>query len=310
MATNGDKVMDKRTGERSEGVRLLVPAGMAERYVQVQGLRMRYLAGGKGPAVMFLHGMLGFSFSWSENLGSFTEAFSVYAIDFLNLGFSERGESDCSLRGHVEQVIAFMDAVGIERAAVVGSSHGATIALLLAEMHPARVNAVVAVSPPVPWTETRRWTIALFSSWLGSRLAPAMRYSPRAANHFAIARIYGEKRRMRPGTVDGYRMMFRITGTIAHWLRMARSWRKDFAAIAPDTFQHISSPVLIVWGDRDKVVPLTAGERLHKMMPGSELLVIKTAGHLPYEELPDEFNQRVGGWLRRILAQEGEALNG
>src|SRR5271155_3331787 len=80
--------------------RKLVPEGVHEQTVSVLGHSVRYLVGGSGPPVVFIHGLLGFSFSWSENLGVLARHFRVIAPDMPNLGYSERYRSDCTLAGH------------------------------------------------------------------------------------------------------------------------------------------------------------------------------------------------------------------
>src|SRR5436853_1806636 len=134
-------------------VRPLVPPGIQERWTQVRGRRMRYLTAGSGPALVFIPGLLGFSFSWTENLAFFAQHFTIYAPDLLGTGYSDPApDSGCSLHEIAEQIKEFMDFIGIVRASLVGSSHGATLILLLAARVPERVNRIVACAPPSPWS--------------------------------------------------------------------------------------------------------------------------------------------------------------
>src|SRR5437879_11285728 len=123
--------------------RQLVPTGIEERWATVNGHRMRYLFGGSGPPLLLIHGLLGFSFSWSENLKALSQDFTVYAPDLLNVGYSDRCELDPSLRATASQILSFMDSVGIDSADLIGSSYGGTASMMLAAIAPHRVNRIV-----------------------------------------------------------------------------------------------------------------------------------------------------------------------
>src|SRR5438445_4750330 len=120
--------------------RRLVPLGFEERWATVDGHRMRYLFGGSGPPLLLIHGLMGFSFSWSENLAVLAKHFTVFAPDLLNTGYSERVELSGDLRSSAGEVLDFMDAVGIVQANVMGSSYGGTIAMALAAIAPERIS--------------------------------------------------------------------------------------------------------------------------------------------------------------------------
>src|SRR5437588_12510092 len=111
----------------STSVRQLVPRGVREEFVTVFGHRLRYLTTGSGPPLILLPGLLGFSFSFSENLSALAQQATVYAPDLLNTGYSLRAEIDASLAGIASEVSEFMTAVGIKRADILGASHGGAV---------------------------------------------------------------------------------------------------------------------------------------------------------------------------------------
>lgn len=240
--------------------------------------------------------MMAYSFSWSENLTHFAKSHCVFAPDLLNMGFSDRAPTDASLGGHVAEIIAFMDAARIARASFVGSSQSGSVALLLAARHPERVDRIIAADPAVPETERNRAMIWLFHSSLGRTFAPLLRYGPRLGMWLALAHLYCRPSRILRGTASGYLKAFRIPGTIAHLLRMVSTWKQDFAELARE-IPLVKARVLLVWGGCDRVVPLAAGRRLTEQLPHADLVVIPGAGHLPYEEYPEEFNRIVSEWL-------------
>src|SRR5437870_3203029 len=115
----------------------------AERFVAVDGVRVRYLEAGSGPALLLIHGLLGYAFSWRRNLAEFAEQRRVVALDLPGLGYSDRAVVDCSLRGLAEFVGRFMDASGIPVADVIARSHGGALAVQLALTAPERVRSLV-----------------------------------------------------------------------------------------------------------------------------------------------------------------------
>src|SRR5207302_10681227 len=107
--------------------RALVPSGMTECWAVVDGHKIRYLFGGSGPPLLLIHGLMGFSFSWSENLAIFAQHFTVFAPDLLNTGYSDRVELPGDLNHTATLMSEFMDSLGVGQADVIGSSYGGTI---------------------------------------------------------------------------------------------------------------------------------------------------------------------------------------
>jgi pimeloyl-ACP methyl ester carboxylesterase len=81
-----------------------------------------------------------------------------------------------------------------------------------------------------------------------------------------------------------------MPGAWEYALDVVRYWRDDLRHLEAH-YAHISVPTLLVWGDRDVVVQTGSAARLQKAIPGAELEIITGAGHLPYEECPEEFNR-------------------
>jgi pimeloyl-ACP methyl ester carboxylesterase len=268
-----------------------------ERWAKVEGHRMRYLAGGSGPPLLLLHGLMGFSFSWSENLTELTQRFTVYAPDLLNMGYSERCDVDASLAGVAQQVFAFMDAVGVKRTAVVGTSHGGGVAMKMARMNPERVERMLLAASANPWSERRRWQITLFASAIGKRFGWMVALLPRWFYALAIRyRMYADAKRVLPGTVDEYWRPNRDLATMRYLTRVVSSWVKDFSGLEVELSRIAATvPTTLLWGERDQIVPLATAESLRKAL-GCELIVIPKCGHLPYEECPEEFNRVVEEW--------------
>ncbi len=261
---------------------------------------MRYLAGGSGSPLLLVHGLMGFSFSWSECLPGLAHHFSVFAPDLFNLGYSDRCERDASLRAIAHDVFALLDAVGLERCALIGTSHGGAVAMQMAAEHPERITKLLLVDAANPFSECRRWQIELFSHPVGRYLAPLAAFTPKWFYAYGVLlRMYADRHKAPPGTVDGYWQALRWDRKAhQHLAKVVLSWKGDFEALEPkltEIARHVATSLL--WGEKDIIVPLHTARELQHAMGNVALTVIPGVGHLPYEESPADFTRAVITWM-------------
>jgi len=277
--------------------RKLIPDGVREEFVLVGGHRMRYLTAGSGPPLMFLHGLLGFSFSFSENLAPLAKIATVYAPDFLNTGYSERPKTGATLSDLADQVSNFMAAIGVAKADLLGSSHGGSIAMLLAAKSPEKVGKLILVSPANCWSESGgRLAVTLVSTAFGRMIAPHLGFLSTLGTAFFVRRLYHDFSRALPGTIAGYAAPLRDSQGLNYCVDVARAWRRDFEELKTSMYLLRNVPTLLIWGTHDPVVPLETGKALLSEFRNARLVTLD-AGHLPYEELPEEFNRCVTDFL-------------
>jgi pimeloyl-ACP methyl ester carboxylesterase len=270
------------------GTRTLIPPGFSEQFVSIDGHRMRYLTGGRGPRLLLIHGLMGYSFSWTEIAPALARDHEVFAPDMLNLGFSARAGVDPSLNAMAGRMWRFADSVGMQGATLLASSQGGAIAMKMAIMTPERVESLILVSPAHPWSEEARWQICLFSSALGVPLAWAMSIVPRWWMALGLYRLYGDFAKMPTGTIPGYSRPI-DRHMLAYLLRVARRWYQDFEELKREIDRIADIPALLIWGDRDRIVSASTAPDLKARFHHAVLEIIAGAGHLPYEEAPDEF---------------------
>src|SRR5271169_4819446 len=97
--------------------------GVEDCTVVINGLRWRYLHAGRGPALLLVHGFMGYSFSWRFVIGGLAQHYSVYAVDLPGTGFSQRSASlPGTLVSDAEHLLDFMDRFGVEQFDVLGTS--------------------------------------------------------------------------------------------------------------------------------------------------------------------------------------------
>jgi len=291
-------------------------AGTEERWVDVDGCRVRYLFAGQGQPLLLIHGLLGYSFSWRYNFESLGKMRSVYAIDLPGAGFSERPyDLKCGMKESAERVWRFLDELEIDTADVLGTSHGGAVAMYMAAMARERIGNLILVAPANPWSRFGRHMIWGFENRFG---AAAMRFGTAAmraaypaalrfVQDFFLKRVYGDISRISPGTAEGYSAPLQDPGALKYALKVVRCWRGDMNRLVGLVERLKDLRILLLWGTADGAVDPQSGCELKRLLPKSELQMLEGVGHLPYEEAPAEFNRVV---LRFLAGADQFSRNG
>lgn len=273
---------------------------MEQLEADASGARMHVLHAGTGRPLVMIHGLIGSSANWLGNIGPLSQVASVYAIDQINLGRSQRVAGlDASLEATADRVAAAMTSLGIAQADIVGASHGGATALMLAARHPERVRSLILFAPANPFSHVGDFLVRLYANPLGRLVARSGPYLPRRVKLWALARMYGDPSRIQDGYLERYTDGLRIPGSMQHALAIVDRWYADMAALEAALPRVADIPTLLVWGDRDPAVDPASAVPLHAILRQSELHIIPTGGHVVFEELPDESNRIMFDWLRR-----------
>jgi pimeloyl-ACP methyl ester carboxylesterase len=269
-----------------------------EEFVPVQNARMRCLIAGDGPPLLLLHGLLGTADAWGLATQRLAAHSTVYAPDALGIGGSDRvPKLDVSLAATAGRLVELMDARGIEQADIVGTSHGGSVALMLASLHPDRVRSLVLHAPANPFSDLADPLIRFYRTALGRWFAGRVPTVPATVQSLALGRMYGDATRVRSGSLERYIGSLRVPGTVSYILSILDRWELDMAALEAALPSLRQVPTLLLWGDRDRAVSLSSGERLVQYFDHASLLVIPGAGHLPHEEVPVAFAGAINSFL-------------
>ena len=262
---------------------------LTEDFVEIDGLRMRFQRTGNGPAVVLVHGLLGYSFSWRFILARL-DARKVLAVDMLGSGLSEcNAKLDTRLRAAAGRLRGFLDAVGIERCDLVGSSYGGATALMLAAIYPERLRTLTLVSPANPWSRIGTKRLAALKLALIAGIFPSMARGFSPLDGYFISRMYGDPRRLSQETINGYQRALSRPGVFEHAVKIAQTWRSDMDELK-NAMDHLPDiPTLIVWGEKDRVVDVASSQVLASKMKRSQVVILPGLGHIPYEEGPEAF---------------------
>ena len=250
--------------------------------VTIYGQKIHYLEAGSGPNLILLHGLGGSSQVWGFNIGPLAEKYHVFVPDQIGFGKSDKPLVNYRVRTYVDFLDQFCKQLNIERPILVGNSMGGWISAIYAATYPDRVDKLVLVdaggyAPPKDF-DTRAFY--------------GLNPTTRAEMKLLVARVFYNKAFQSDAAID-QSMTARLSAGDGYTVKSITESIIRGEDLLDDFVKSIKTPTLLVWGRQDGLVPLSDGERLHKDIAGSTMVVIDQCGHIPNLEKPGEFNAAV-----------------
>lgn len=245
------------------------------------GTVVHYLEAGQGPDLILVHGLGSSSEAWRETMTVLAKSYHVIAPDLPGYGKSDRPKASYSVEYHATALNEFITSLGLKKVAIAGNSLGGWIALLFALDHPEKVSHLVLVAsaglkrdtlPPInlnPSTKEEQMTLLL-----------ALFADPAMVTDRMLAEQWEYRKSVRAAE----------QATLASF--------RTRAPFLDERIRSLKTPTLIIWGRQDRIIPLEFGERFHKAISGSKLVVFENTGHMPQMERPKEFARAVKGFVR------------
>jgi pimeloyl-ACP methyl ester carboxylesterase len=292
--------------------------------LELHGHAVTYRTAGSGPPLLLLHGITNSSQTWEPVADQLSEHFTILAPDLLGHGNSATPRGDYSLGANASLMRDLMIALGHERATIAGHSLGGGIAMQMAYQFPERVERLVLVS----------------SGGLGRQVTPMLRAVALPGAEYVLPLLASQPLVSGGTKLGGWiqQVGLRIGSDIAAMASGFASLqdieaRRAFVHTARSVIdiggQRVSAtdklylaeavPTLILWGDRDPIIPARHGIRAHEQMPGSRLRIFGGAGHFPHHDEPAAFAAELTGFLdttdasvpdedrlRRLVVEHGE----
>jgi pimeloyl-ACP methyl ester carboxylesterase len=254
-----------------------------------------------GQPVVFVHGLAGSWPNWLEQLPVFAREHRVLTLDLPGFGHSPMPAKPISISGYARLLDRLLGQLGIDAAAVVGNSMGGFIAAELAIAFPQRVERLVLVSAA---------GISTYDNRPGMRVLPVLRRAQRvleASSAWVASKSDTVVRRARlreaalnvvvshPGRLPAALAAEQVRGAGKPGFLPALQaiFEYDFRERLPE----IACPTLIVWGDRDRVVPLRDADVFAELIPDARKVVYADTGHVAMLERPAAFNALVKDFL-------------
>jgi pimeloyl-ACP methyl ester carboxylesterase len=267
-----------------------------DQYTKIGNLKTRYWAlGDQGTVVILIHGLGASADIWIHNVEAFAKQHRVYVPDLMGFGRSDKPGSSFSPLDYIRFLDDFMNILNIESASLVGQSLGGGIALHYTLQFPEKVNKLVLVDSAGLGKEVI-WTLRLMSLPLVGEL---ISYPSRKGVEIFFKLAVRNQALVTKDFVDLYYNIFSQPGFQKFLLKIVRSIinirgaRKEILAPYMHNLSKIEQPVLIIWGEKDRVLPLKHAYRGREELPKAKLKIMEGCGHIPFFERSEEFNRLV-----------------
>jgi pimeloyl-ACP methyl ester carboxylesterase len=275
----------------------------------LHGRTLSYIDSGSGPAVLFVHGLLGSHRNWAHLIDRLDDAHRVIVPDLFGHGASAKPVGDYSLGAHAGTLRDLLDRLGVERVTLVGHSLGGGISMEFCYLFPERVERLVLVG----------------SGGLGREVSPLLRSAtlpgaewvlPVIASGWMLDRVHSVGRFLsKAGWQPGSDLTALWQGfTSLSDADSRRAFLATTRAVVDPGGQSISAreflpeligvPTLVVWGTRDRMIPAWHATAAHSAIPACRVELFEGAGHFPHLDEPDRFAEV----LREFVATTRRAV--
>jgi pimeloyl-ACP methyl ester carboxylesterase len=262
---------------------------MKQNFAKVNGYNVRFLEDGlsKSKHVLLLHGLGASAERWSRVMPIFAKHFHVVAPDLIGFGYSDKPEVNYTIPFFVDFVKDFANTVGMEHLNLIGASLGGHIAAELAITSRNMIEKLVLVTPAGIMKEPT----PVLNYYIAAAIYPTFDSVKKA-----FAQMAGD-----PKAVDIiYTRDFvnRMQLPNAKYAFMSSIMGSKSAPSLSDRLGMIGAPTLIVWGEKDRMIPVRYAGKFQKEIKDSQLAIIKSSGHTPYFEKPEVFGDTVLDFLK------------
>ncbi|MFN8544116.1 MAG: alpha/beta fold hydrolase [Candidatus Binatia bacterium] len=263
-----------------------------------------FLEAGEGPPVVLLHGLGATGASMLPTLAELSHDHRVLVPDLPGFGDSGKPLRAYHPAFYARWLTAFLDAVGVDRADLVGNSMGGRIAIEAALRMPERVDRLVLLAPSLAFKRFRAFTpiVRLLLAEMGA--IPMM--APRPLVQAVLRLMFARPERLRDAWYDAAadefaRVFATPSGRVAFFSAARQIYLEEahgehgFWARLPA----LSRPALFLWGDRDNLVPCQFARHVEAVLPHARSLVLEDCGHVPQFEHPERTHRLVRDFLGR-----------
>jgi 4,5:9,10-diseco-3-hydroxy-5,9,17-trioxoandrosta-1(10),2-diene-4-oate hydrolase len=268
---------------------------LEDQYVKVGQINTRYWTLGDNSSVaILLHGGGSTVEIWAYNIGVLAHYHRVYAIDMVGAGLTDKPQAAYSLTYQAQFLKEFMDTLGIDRASLIGSSMGGGTALQFSLLFPERVEKLVLVNSFGLGKEIAIGLRLLALPFVGRLSRPTRKGAALVLRH----NVYDCK--VIPDRwIELSYEKFGLPGTKRAILNLIETnlnlfgVRKTVFSPLVEKLSSIAQPVLVIWGQQDRILPVAHAHIAAKGLPNARLHIFNPCGHWPHVERPEEFNTLV-----------------
>ena len=280
--------------------------------VVIHGHEVSYRRSGTGPTVLLLHGLAGSSLTWRAVHEQLALTHDVIAPDMLGHGESAKPVGDYSLGAFASGLRDFLAAIDVPSATIVGHSFGGGVAMQLAYQHPELCDRLVLVGSGGLGREVS-WLLRMVTLPGAEHLMPLMFPRVVADRGNDLGRLFNKLGFSAPRLGEMWRSYSSLAGT-----ENRKAFVRTIRGVIEPGGQTVNAldrlymaahlPTLIVWGERDDIIPVAHAHAAHEAIPGSQLCLLDGVGHFPQAEAPQRFHDALTNFL--ATTEPGVAIPG
>jgi pimeloyl-ACP methyl ester carboxylesterase len=279
-----------------------VPAAYQEFLYQGRiSIKYRELYQGHPYTLLFIHGYGAASHYWRELEEHFAGRYNTVALDLKGFGYSAKPkDGNYRVRDQADLVQAFIQAKNLSNVILVGHSLGGAVALLTSfQLPPEKVKGLILLDN-ASYAQKLPDFVQLMRTPVLNTVGPAL-LPDRLLVKQMLKKVFSDQTKITEAMIRQYTTYLKSPGAYYALRQTAKQIIPANVDEIIDQTVNLKIPVLIIWGEDDRILPLESGQRLHEDIKNSELVIIPGSGHDPHEEKPAETIQAITDFLDRHL---------
>lgn len=271
------------------------------------GVRQAQNADTNKPPILLIHGFGAAMDQWRDNIPALAAEHTVYTIDLLGFGASEKPPTDYSIYLWVEQVLNFWQKFVGTPMIIVGNSIGSLVATIAASNHPEIAEGVVTISLPdieafqalVPkWLQPLERAVKAIVNAIFIKPLFYLFRQPWMIRFVLKAIVYCDRSRVDDQLVEIIAKPARDRQAAEAFARLNRSINQpNYSPSLTQALSKLQVPLLILWGSRDRIIPPSEGKRLVQYAANASLVYLESVGHCAHDDSPERVNHEILTWL-------------
>ncbi len=261
----------------------------------------------KSLPLILLHGFGASIGHWRHNLEVLGDRHTVYALDMLGFGASEKAPANYSVDLWVEQIHDFWKAFIRTPVILIGSSIGSLISLAAAAKYPEMVGGVVMMSLPDPDIEKEAIPELLYplvakikSFFANPLLIKAVFYLVRQPSILrrGVSLAYANPEAVSVELLDIFAKPPQDRGSARAFTALVKSRNHpNYSPNVKKLLSNLTIPILLIWGEKDRIIPFALASKFASLNENLELITLENVGHFPHDECPEQINQGILDWI-------------
>lgn len=256
---------------------------MEEKHATVNGYKIRYLeAGSSDQNLILLHGLGGYAERWRNSIPYLSKKYHVFAPDLIGYGQSDKPSLDYTLDLFTKYTFGFIDAIGLERANMIGTSLGGQIVVECAAAQSPIIEKLVLISPA---GAMRKSTPTLDAYTM------AALYPTRETVKTAYQMMMGDNKQVSEDSIENFiQNMSRPNAKMAF---LSTLLGLKNAPDISENLKKIKNPTLIIWGKEDTLIPIEYAQQFVSAISNCQFITMEQCGHSPHVEEPERLSDVV-----------------